>query len=362
MRIISNDDLEGLLPMSDVVDALRDAYLDLSQGQLAYVPLIGMWAPTPRDDDYFRCSAVIGNSARHGVAAIRIKSDIVSWPGGSKEQKYAGEPGTFCGLILLLSTVDATPLAILQDGIIQHMRVGAAGAIGVDIMARPDATSLGMLGSGGMAHTFLEAIAHVRTLTEVKAYSPTRANLLAYCTEMSERLGLDVRPVDSAEEAVTGSDIVVSATNSVQPTVQPEWIAPGAHITCVQRRELVPGIYEKATRIAQLGHSSMPRDAGIPGLQRVKGGLSAYIAGSPEQQSRIPRGGDASAQHIPTLANIMASGEMAQRTADEVTLFLPIGTQGVQFSAVGGLALRRCEEADRGRTLPTEWLLENIRN
>ena len=362
MRIIGNDDLDGLLPMSDVVDVLRDAYLDLSRGQLAYVPLIGMWAPTPRDDDYFRCSAVVGNSARHGVAAIRIKSDIVSWPNGAKEQKYAGEPGTFCGLILLLSTVDATPLAILQDGIIQHMRVGAAGAIGVDIMARRDATALGILGSGGMARTFLEAIAHVRPLQTVKAYSPTRANLLAYCTEMSERLNLDVQPVDSPEQAVRESDIVVSATNSVQPTLQPEWIAPGAHLTCVQRRELVPEIYQLASRTAQLGHSSMPRDAAIPGLQRVKGGLSAYVAGTPEQQARIPRGGDSSGPAIPTLANIMASGEMADRADDEVSLFLPIGTQGVQFSAVGGLALRRCEEAGRGRQLPSEWFLEDIRN
>jgi alanine dehydrogenase len=361
MRIISNDDLEGLLPMSDVVDALRDAYLDLSQGKLAYVPLIGMWAPTPRDEDYFRCSAVIGNSHRHGVAAIRIKSDIVSWPSG-KEQKYAGEPGTFCGLILLLSTVTAQPLAILQDGVIQHMRVGAAGAIGVDVMARRDATTLGMLGSGGMAHTFLEAIAHVRKLTEIKAYSPTRANLLAYCSEMSERLNLDVMPANSPEEAVRGSDIVVSATNSVQPTLDPGWIAPGAHITCVQRRELVPGIYEKATQIAQLGHSSMPRDAAIPGLQRVKGGLSAYIAGTAEQQSRIPRGGDSSSADIPTLAQLMASGKTGERAPEDVSLFLPIGTQGVQFSAVGGLALRRCEEFDRGQKLPSDWFLENIRN
>lgn len=362
MRIISNEDLEGLLPMPDVVDALRDAYLDLSVSKLAYVPLIGMWSPTPRDEDYFRCSAVIGNSARHGVAAIRIKSDIVSWPHGTKEQKYAGAPGTFCGLILLLSTVDARPLAILQDGIIQHMRVGAAGAIGVDIMARQDATTLGMLGSGGMAHTFLEAIAHVRELTQIRAYSPTRANLLAYCTEMSERLNLEVTPVDRPEDAVRGADIVVSATNSVQPTLDPEWIVPGAHVTCVQRRELVSGIYEIATQIAQLGHSSMPRDADIPGLQRVKGGLSAYIAGTPEQQARIPRGGDSSTADIPTLAHLMASGQTGGRSAQDVSLFLPIGTQGVQFSAVGGLALRRCEEAGRGQVLPSEWFLENIRN
>lgn len=362
MRIISNEDLADLLPMADVVDALRQAYRDLAEAQVAYVPLTSVFAPTPRDDDYFRCSAIVGSSAEHRVAAIRIKSDIVSWPSGTKEQKYAGAPGTFCGLILILSTEDARPLAIMQDGIIQHMRVGAAGAIGVDLMARSDTTTLGVLGAGGMARSFLEAIAHVRPLTRVRVFSPTRATLTAYCDEMSDRLGMDIQPADDAEHAVRDADVVVSATNSLQPTFRAEWVADGAHVTCVQRRELEPEVYERASLVAQLGHSSYPRDAQIPGMQRVKGGFSAFVAGSPEQQARVPRGGDSSSQSYPTIAQLISSGRAAERAADAVSLFLPIGTQGVQFAAVGGLALARCEEADRGRELPDEWFLETIRN
>jgi ornithine cyclodeaminase/alanine dehydrogenase-like protein (mu-crystallin family) len=362
LRIISNEDLEGLLPMPDVVDVLREAYRELARSEVAYVPLISIFAPTQRDDDYFRCSAINGSSAQFRVAAIRIKSDIVSWPSGTKEQKYAGAPGTFCGLILLLSTDDARPLAIIQDGVIQHMRVGAAGAIGVDVMARTDATTLGMLGSGGMARSFLEAIAHVRPLSRVTAYSPTRKNLEAYCAEMTELVGVEVTPVDRAEEAVRGSDIVVSATNSLHPTMSADWIDRGAHVTCVQRRELEAGVYERAARVAQLGHSSMPREAKIPGMQRVKGGFSAYLAGSPDQQARVPRGGDSSAQSYPTIAEIIDAGRAGTGSAEDVSLFLPIGTQGLQFAAVGGLALARCETAGRGQVLPSEWFLENIRN
>jgi alanine dehydrogenase len=362
MRIIGNADLRDLITMADAVDVLRVAYRDLARSELAYIPLISLFAPTPRPDDYFRCSAITGNSAQFKVAAIRIKSDIVSWPSGEREVKYAGEPGTFCGLILLLSTEDARPLAILQDGIIQHLRVGAAGAIGADVMARPDATWLGLLGSGGMARSFTEAIAHVRPLTRVTAYSPTRAHLTAFCSEMSERTGVEVVAAAGPEQAVRGADIVVSATSSLRPTLRADWIAPGAHVTCVQRRELQPDVYDRADHIVQLGHSSLPRDAGIPGLQRVKGGLSAYLAGRPEQQAKVPRGGDSASQSYPTIAQVIGTDWAARRLPGEVTLFLPIGTQGVQFAALGGLVLSRCEAQGRGRVLPAEWFLEDIRN
>jgi ornithine cyclodeaminase/alanine dehydrogenase-like protein (mu-crystallin family) len=264
MRIISNADLRDLITMADAVDVLRVAYRDLARSELAYIPLISLFAPTPRPDDYFRCSAITGNSAQFKVAAIRIKSDIVSWPSGEREVKYAGEPGTFCGLILLLSTEDARPLAILQD--------------------------------------------------------------------------------------------------SLRPTLRADWIAPGAHVTCVQRRELQPDVYDRADHIVQLGHSSLPRDAGIPGLQRVKGGLSAYLAGRPEQQAKVPRGGDGASQSYPTIAQVIGTDWAARRAPGEVTLFLPIGTQGVQFAALGGLVLSRCEAQGRGQLLPAEWFLEDIRN
>lgn len=362
VRIISNDDLDGLLPMADVVDVLREAYVDLSHGEVAYVPLNSLFTPTPRDDDYFRCSTTLGSSARHQLAAIRIKSDIVAWPGGKKETKYAGEPGLFCGLILLFSSVDGRPIALLQDGVIQHLRVGAAGGIGVDLMARRDAATLGMLGSGGMARTFLEAIAQVRRLTSVRVYSPTRANLLAYCAQMSSVVGLDVEPVESAELAVRGRDVVVTATNSLQPTMAAEWLAPGSHVTCVGRRELEPAVFDRATKIAQLGHSAAPRGAQIPGLHRVKGGLNGYIAGSPRQQSRVPLGGPGGTEDYPTIAALIRSGWSHERTPEDISLFLPVGTNGVQFAAVGGLAYQRAEAAGRGRLLPQEWFLETVKN
>ncbi|MEK7214812.1 MAG: ornithine cyclodeaminase family protein, partial [Chloroflexota bacterium] len=94
---------------------------------------------------------------------LRFKSDVAYWPGDrTTEEKYCVAPGTFLGLIMLFSTANGEPLALMQDGYIQHMRMATSATLGVKHLARPDAASIGVLGSGGMARTFIPAICTVR--------------------------------------------------------------------------------------------------------------------------------------------------------------------------------------------------------
>ena len=102
-----------------------------------------------------------------GYFAIRLKSDVIyetEYNGARTQEKYCTKPGVFCGLILLTSTETGEPLAFLNDGHLQHMRVGADGGIGVKYMANPDAEVIGMLGSGGMARTHMQAFTRVRDM------------------------------------------------------------------------------------------------------------------------------------------------------------------------------------------------------
>jgi ornithine cyclodeaminase/alanine dehydrogenase-like protein (mu-crystallin family) len=361
MRIVSNEELQGRLSMSIVVDVLREAYASLVAGESAYIPLISLFAPTAQSDEYYRCGAQLGVASTSRVAAIRIKSDVLSWPGGTREEKYCIEPGTYCGLILLFSLDDGRPLAIIQDGIIQHMRVGAALAIGVDLMARPDASTVGMLGSGGMARSTLEAISCVRTVTSVNAFSPTRSNLEAYCSEMSQLLDIEVVPMLSAEEAVTGCDIVVTATNSLKPTLMGGWLSSGSHVSCVSRGELGDDVYDRATLVAQLGYATLEGEVDAPSMERVKGGFAAYIAGTPEQRRRVPRPRKRSSVY-PTIGHVVDEDWRSTRSEEDISLFLPIGTQGLQFAAVGGYVWKLIDSYGLGKVLPTEWFVENIRN
>ena len=74
------------------------------------------------------------------------------------EDKYCMERGRYCGLIFLLSTRNAEPLALMNDGYLQHMRVGACAGLGTKYLARKNSKVLAMIGSGGMARSYAEAI------------------------------------------------------------------------------------------------------------------------------------------------------------------------------------------------------------
>lgn len=376
MLIINNDQVSQLLTMEECVRAQEEAFAKLPKGGAIHRPRIDMYFPGP-DDGYFRWGTMEG--ANDGYFAIRMKSDVIQWPkdenGNWTEEKFSVEPGTFCGLILLISTRNAEPLAIINDGVLQHMRVAGGAGIGVKYLARQDSKVVGMLGSGGMARTYLEAFATVRTIERCNVYSPTQRNREAYAEEMSERLGIDVVPVGSAREAVAGCDILSSCTDAMQPVYEADWIEPGMHVTNLGRREM-PDCGDRFDVVIRQGTAGLQ----MKETERFQAerGLSpaAFIGGSAEEMARIPaknqnpgfggddpeftdrgRGGDK-----PDVAALMA-GEAEGRTSDDqITFYRNVGNQGLQFSSVGQVVYRKAVEAGIGRELPTEWFLQDIRD
>src|SRR5579863_6863369 len=219
MLILNNDDVARLLTMGDCIAAQEAAFSKIPTGGAIHRPRIDIYMPCERDDGYYRWSTMEG--ANDGYMAIRMKSDVITWPrdghGNWTEEKYCREPGTYCGIIFLLSTRNGEPLAFIHDGILQHMRVGAGAGLGAKYLAREDTHVVGMLGSGGMARAFLEAFECVRDIHLCKVYSPNPENREAFAVEMSRRLGIEVRAVGSAREAVRGVDLLSSCTDSMRP-------------------------------------------------------------------------------------------------------------------------------------------------
>ncbi len=123
-------------------------------------------------------------------------------------------PGLFCGLILLTSIENGEPLAFLNDGHLQHMRVGGDGGIGVKYMANEDAEVVGMLGSGGMARTHMQAFTRVRTIKKLQVFSPTKENREAFGREMAAKYNIEVKVCDSPEDIYKGAHIVAALTDS----------------------------------------------------------------------------------------------------------------------------------------------------
>jgi alanine dehydrogenase len=127
------------------------------------------------------------------------------------------------GTILLLDPETGAPLSIMDGRYITAVRTAAVSAVAARYLARRDATTLGIIGSGVQARTHLEALGHVRLLGVARAWSPTASNLGRLVAEEPS-----VRAASSAEEAVRGADIVVIATSASTPVVESEWVADGA--------------------------------------------------------------------------------------------------------------------------------------
>jgi alanine dehydrogenase len=378
MLLINNDLVTQLLTMDDCTRVQEEAFRQLPTGGAIHRPRIDMYVPCERTDGYFRWGSMEG--ANDGYFAIRMKSDIITWPkdenGNWTEEKYCREPGTFCGVIFLISTRNAEPLAFINDGLLQHMRVGGGAGLGVKYLAREDTHVVGMLGSGGMARTFLEAFKCVRDVRLCKVYSPTPAHREAFAEEMSRRLNIEVRAVDEAREAVRGADILSSCTDSMAPVYDAEWIERGMHVTNLGRREMPEAANDKFDLVVRQGTAGLQ----MKETERFQAerGLSpaAYIAGSAAEMARIPgrnvqpgfggdtpdvmdrgRGGDK-----PDFADLVTGKCQGRTSRDQVTFYRNVGNQGLQFSSVGGWVYQQAVKQKKGREIPTEWFLQDIRD
>src|SRR5215216_3362470 len=218
MLLLNNTDVAKVLDMGLCMDALDGVFQEMAIGDAVGMGRIDLYVPSGETiAPYYRWAVMTGGSKKDGYVCARMLSDMVSWPreyGRVRENKYARQPGTFCGLLFLFSTADATPVAMINDGILQHVRVGGGAGLGVKYLSRPDSRVVGMIGSGGMARTYLDAFCQVRKIAKVKVYSPNAEHVRAYAAEMTDRHGVEVEPVGSAREAVRGVDIVSVCTSS----------------------------------------------------------------------------------------------------------------------------------------------------
>ncbi len=366
MLFIHNDVTAEVLTMADCIAAQEEAFHQLAEGLAVHRPRSDIYTPCERDDGYYRWGTMEG--ANGGYLAIRMKSDVMTWPrdgnGNWTEQKYCVTPGTYCGLIFLLSTANGEPLALINDGVMQHMRVGGGGGLGAKYLARSGAKTVGMVGSGGMARTYLEAFKSVRGITRVKVYSPTRAHRETYAEEMSLRLNIEVRPVETAEQAVRGADIVSTCTDSMSPTLEADWLEPGQHVTMLGPMEISQSVIDRADVCITQGRSGLTV-TGDDIEHGVGHSPMAWVAGSAEQRKRLPaKQGNISgfAVDFPDFGDLV-SGRAEGRTDDEqITFYHNIGNQGLQFSSIGALVYEKAKAAGKGREIPTEWFLQDIRD
>lgn len=223
IRILSAQDVRRALPMAEAIEGMKQAFAQLSTGQ-ADVPLRGRVDVAPQQGTTLVMPAFLAESGDLAVKVVSV------FPKNSQR----GEP-TIYAAVLVLDAANGRPLALMEGGTLTAIRTGAGAGAATDLLARHDASVVAILGSGVQARTQLEAVCTVRQISEVRVYSPTHENAVAFAREMR---GVGPVPgtihiMSNPETAVRGADIICAATTSRQPVFHSQDVAPGTHINGV---------------------------------------------------------------------------------------------------------------------------------
>jgi alanine dehydrogenase len=372
--LISNQDAEQVLTMRGCLESIEAGVKEYYESDATCRPRIDVWAPSGDPNGYYQWGSMEGTSRGFSVFATRIKSDIAYWvsskEGVSTQEKYCQRPGKFCGLILLFSLENGEPLAIMNDGFIQHMRVGATAGLGAKYLAREDAKTVAMIGSGGMARTHALALCEVRRIKRIQVYSPTAANRVAYAKEMEKKLQIEVEPVGTSRDALKGAEIVATCTDSIVPVIEGKHIEEGALITTVKGTTEIDGETLKrvdlfATFAPNVGSAAGASEYPASRAQRISGRHRAYVAGRPEDLARIPevrRSRRMDTRKTLSFQDLFGGSTKGRINSKQIISIAGNQIQGIQFASVGGLTYRLIKEKGLGREFPTDWLLQDIRN
>ncbi|MDE0474596.1 MAG: ornithine cyclodeaminase family protein [Gammaproteobacteria bacterium] len=210
MLLLNEQEVRDLLPMNECVDVLDAAFAEWAAGSVSNMPR-------------YRLPLMRG--------AQQVMAGMSSDAGATGLKTYVtGTQGPSSMVVLLFSTEDGAPLAMLAANALGQLRTGAASGVATRYMARADAATVAIIGSGYQARTQLAAVAAVRPVRQALVYSRDQERREAFAQRMSQDLGMDVRATGSAHDAVAEAAIVCAITNSREPVFDGGSLAPGTHV------------------------------------------------------------------------------------------------------------------------------------
>ncbi len=222
---LNESQVRELLPMGECIDVLERAYYYAGQGLAENMPRNRIRLP---------------GGFLHFMAAACIGPDLAGF--GYKAYSSFPEGGSKF-LVMLYDAGTGGLLSVMEAGSLGQIRTGAASGLATRYMARDEASTVGIIGTGYQARTQLEAVCAVRDVKRVSAYSRTQERREEFARRMGQRLGVEVHPVDSAEDCIREADIAITITNSREPVLKGEWLSEGAHVNAAggnhwMRREI----------------------------------------------------------------------------------------------------------------------------
>ncbi|WP_049999218.1 ornithine cyclodeaminase family protein [Halococcus sediminicola] len=311
---LTSAECAGLATPEEYIEAVREGYRQRGQGAPA--------APRTKLTNENPPGMLTGYSA--------ILPETGAMGGYTYAAGFGAEDAHF--ILPLFDSQSGRPLALLDGASLNPFKTGATGAVGVDALAREDAATLAVIGSGAQARGQLRAAATVREFETVSIYSPTAEHRESFAASMNKTLDAGVAAVASSAAAVEGADVVITATNSSEPVFDGEVLEDGTHVTAMgqyhpEKHELDARTIERATYVPDL-------------RERVMDDAGSFI-------NAVEEGVVSEDDIHGELGNVVA-GEVAGRESDdEITVFDSGGT-GIETVAAAHMLYEKARKQNLG--------------
>jgi alanine dehydrogenase len=348
--LVSPQEIRGVVSMAEAVEAVRLGFREWGENPQLNAPRRRIHIPTG-----VRVSVHQG-----GVPAAKATGLMThcEWVKPMIEEQvyprlnhpvivlYDSAEGELKGIIVGEITCAELPNNVAVTG----LRTAATSAVGTDLLARPDATSLGLFGAAGQAKNHLLALMQTRKLKEVKVYSRSAENRKKFADEMGPVTNLNITPVASPEEAVRGVDIILTATNSSVPVFDGNWLEPGQHVTTIVGSNvgLVKGGFTAAKR-REIDDATLARSDvhGIVSIQQAIQDEQADIYDPVER-------GVIRWEQLIEIGEILAGNKEGRTKAEQITFYKNNAGQGVADVALGAAVLEKIKAKNKGQKLELE--------
>ena len=309
--------------MSDLIAAMEAALARFSAGEVLQ-PVRSVLTVGPTKAYFGLMPAYVPNPGSLGAKLVTVFAD-----------NPAKHLPSHLATILLLDPETGALQAIMDGRYITEARTAAVSAVSARFLAKRDASTLAIIGSGVQARSHLEAFAEVRQLTDVRVWSPRVLSRERFVSDVSGHVSVSVRATNTAEDAVRDADLIVLATSSTTPVLEDGWVAAGAHVVSVgacrpDQREIDPALVararlyvdSRAAALVESGDVVMGLAGGLFDPSHIRGELGEVVLGRVEG-----RAGDG-----------------------DVTIFKSLG-MAVEDVVAADLVLRRAVEVGAGTEL-----------
>jgi ornithine cyclodeaminase/alanine dehydrogenase-like protein (mu-crystallin family) len=270
-----------LLTMGEAIATMRDALLMLQRGDVVMPLRTVMSLP----------------GGERGLLLMPSYAGEIEALGAKVATGFPANLGTgydtHQGVVLVFDSERGMLQAIVDATSITAIRTAAVSGVATDLLARPDAGDLALIGAGTQAFTHLQAMRAVRELRRVRVFAVPRESAEEFAAREAKLHGLEVEVVESALEAVAGADLICTVTTASEPVLRGEWVSPGAHVNAVgayspTTRELDSALVAQSRLFAdraealrsEAGEFIIPRDEGLIGDDHIAGEIGEVLAGA----------------------------------------------------------------------------------